>query len=234
VLAKPCRLIVCEGEFDRLVLEAHGIAAVTSTGGAASFRREWADELTTIPELYLCFDHDVAGHRGALRVGQLLSHAKMVELPDEVGPGGDVTDFFVRLGRTQDDFQQILDAAVSIPVPPATLPVAPLEGWSWPFNELSHRIADIKAAVTIVDVVSHYVPLKSSGDAWRGHCPFHDDHHPSLMVYPATGTFHCFGCPRHGDVITFLMCVERLPFRRALDQLERFRNDHDQGTSQAA
>src|SRR3989442_4585555 len=32
VLANPEQIIICEGEFDRLVLETHGLAAVTSTG----------------------------------------------------------------------------------------------------------------------------------------------------------------------------------------------------------
>src|SRR3984893_13516599 len=39
---RPKRVIICEGEFDRLVLEANGFEAVTSTGGADTFRHEWA------------------------------------------------------------------------------------------------------------------------------------------------------------------------------------------------
>src|SRR6266852_1572454 len=38
VIAQPSPLVICEGEFDRLVLEANGFAAVTSTGGAGAFR----------------------------------------------------------------------------------------------------------------------------------------------------------------------------------------------------
>src|SRR5437016_176845 len=38
LFTKPLRIVICEGEFDRLVLEAQGIAAVTSTGGARVFR----------------------------------------------------------------------------------------------------------------------------------------------------------------------------------------------------
>src|SRR5438876_11743592 len=34
VLANPERVIICEGEFDRLALESRGFGAVTSTGGA--------------------------------------------------------------------------------------------------------------------------------------------------------------------------------------------------------
>src|SRR5437899_9183879 len=40
VLKKPQQIIICEGEFDRLVLEAKGFCAVTSTGGAGVFRRQ--------------------------------------------------------------------------------------------------------------------------------------------------------------------------------------------------
>src|SRR5437867_9443695 len=94
---KPPRIIICEGEFDRLVLEAQGFAAVTSTGGAGVFRPEWAEAFKEIPEVYLCFDRDDAGRRGALRVARLIPQAKVVELPIEVGVGGDITDYFARL-----------------------------------------------------------------------------------------------------------------------------------------
>lgn len=234
VLAKPCRLIICEGEFDRLVLESRGIAAVTSTGGAGSFRREWATEFESIPELYLCFDRDDAGRCGALRVGELLPHAKLIDLPDEVGSGGDVTDFFVRLGRSSDDFLRLLDVATPVPVPPATLPMATPHHWSRPFGELSQRIAEIKETLPIADLVGRYVPLRQSGGALRGRCPFHDDHNPSLMLYPESGTFRCYGCGRHGDIITFLIGVENLPFLRALSRLEQLRDDYGRDTSAAA
>src|SRR5262249_13509222 len=49
VLAKPSPLIVCEGEFDRLVLQGQGFHAVTSTGGASTFRPEWAVDFEAIP-----------------------------------------------------------------------------------------------------------------------------------------------------------------------------------------
>ncbi len=85
VLRKPTQIIICEGEFDRLVLEAKGFSAVTSTGGAGTFRREWARELEGIPNVYVCYDRDEAGERGAELVGRLIPHAKIVELPEGVG-----------------------------------------------------------------------------------------------------------------------------------------------------
>jgi DNA primase len=47
-----------------------------------------------------------------------------------------------------------------------------------------------------------------------------EDHNPSLTVFPATGTFHCFGCRKRGDVITFLREIEHVGFREALDALD--------------
>jgi len=228
VLAKPQRIVICEGEFDRLVLETHGIAAVTSTGGAGAFRAEWATDFASIPEVFLCFDRDEAGRSGALRVGQFVPHAKIVELPDEVGPGGDVTDFFVRLKRTRDDFDKLLTAARPVPAPPPALPVRSERPAADP-TAFSLRIRELKQQTPIADVVSRYVRLRPSGLSWRGRCPFHDDHDPSLMVYPDGGTFRCYGCGRHGDVIDFLMAVEQVSFLRALDLLEGFQSEqHEQ------
>src|SRR2546428_6126248 len=122
--AVPEQLIICEGEFDRLVLEAHGFAAVTSTGGAGVFRREWAKPFLAIPAVFICFDRDDAGRAGALRVARMIPGAKIVELPEEVGDGGDVTDFVVRLGKTRGGFLALLTQAA--PPPPTPEPPTPV------------------------------------------------------------------------------------------------------------
>ena len=211
------RLIVCEGEFDRLVLESYGFPAVTSTAGALTFRREWADALRAIPTLYICFDHDAGGHAGATRVARMLAQARIVNLPDEVGDGGDVTDFFVRLGRTPDDLQNLLERATSLSEhmragSTGTLGVATTR----------EEINELKARVRLESVVARYVELKPKGSALVARCPFHDDTEPSLVVYSETQTFYCFGCRAYGDVVTYLMRAGRLTFRETLDALRRF------------
>ncbi len=108
VLSRPSQIIICEGEFDRLVLESQGFAAVTSTGGALTFRPEWAEAFREIPNVFVCFDNDDAGREGAERVARLIPHARLVRLPEEVGYGSDVTDFFVRLGKTREEFLRLL------------------------------------------------------------------------------------------------------------------------------
>jgi DNA primase len=214
VLAKPEQIIICEGEFDRLVLESRGFAAVTSTGGALTFRTQWADRLREIPRVYICFDNDLAGRIGAERVARLIPHAEIVKLPEEVGEGGDVTDFFVRLGRTNEEFLRLLEIAQPLPQQepaPPRQPKVPLVR--------NDEVARLKSSVAIEDLISRYAPLRRSGENYCAHCPFHEDRTPSFVVFPRTQSFYCFGCRERGDVISFLMRIERLTFPEALNVL---------------
>lgn len=223
--AKVSPLIICEGEFDRLVLTTRRFHAVTSTGGASVFREAWAAEFDAITDVFVCYDNDEAGRRGALRVARMIPHAKIVELPGDVGGGGDVSDFFVRLGASDADFNALLAAAK--PAPPTPEPPAP-KAASVPDAESPdrQRINRLKAAVRVTDIVGRYLKLQTSGEVMVAACPFHEDRTPSLVVFPATDTFYCFGCRHHGDVITFLRSMEQLSFQQALDELERFGNGH--------
>jgi DNA primase len=86
------------------------------------------------------------------------------------------------------------------------------------------RIADesiqqVMATVNIVDVVSAYFPLKRAGTIFKACCPFHTEKTPSFTVSPARNTFHCFGCGKGGDAITFVREYEQLPFIEAVRKL---------------
>ncbi len=222
---RPKRVIICEGEFDRLVLEAHEFQAVTSTGGAGTFRHEWAEAIEPIPEVYICFDRDPAGRKGELRVARMIPHAKLVELPPEVGEGGDVTDFFVRLEKNRGEFERLLSEAE--PAPQEASPQKTVAAGHSTDTALRERIECAKSSVPIEAIIGAYVELRQSGATLVGLCPFHEDHRPSFTVYPETATFHCYGCDAHGDTLTFLQKVEHLSFRQALDVLERLRS-HDE------
>jgi DNA primase len=218
VLYKPEEIVICEGEFDRLALKAQGFRAVTSTGGARVFRSDWAAVFGPIPHVYICFDRDAAGREGALHVGHLIPQGRIIELPEEVGEGGDVTDFFVRLGRTDDDFRALFDQATPVPLPP---PEAPRDREPrQPDSPLRQRVDRVKHMAPLAKVIGRYVELKSSGNTLTGTCPFHKDQMPSFTVYPETETYYCFGCGAHGDVISFLREIEGLRFFEALDMLE--------------
>lgn len=219
LLARPERLVICEGEFDRLVLEAQGFPAVTSTGGAGTFRREWTGDFAAISEVFLCFDRDEAGWRGTQRVGRYIPHAKVVVLPEEVGEGGDVTDFFVRLGRSREDFEKLLADAKPVP-PPSEPERPPLRTWR-SGDPSRERVERIKREVPIAEVIGRRITLSRSGSVFLGRCPFHEDDRPSLAVYPETKSFYCFGCSKYGDAITFVRELDHLTFPEALDALEK-------------
>src|SRR5437867_5361655 len=219
VFAHPEQIIICEGEYDRLVLESRGFAAVTSTGGALTFRPEWAEALREIPTIYVCFDNDDAGCAGAERVTRLIPHARIVRLPEEVGDGGDVTDFFVRLGRSREEFVRLLEAAQ--PIPDEQRAEGPTRQPAVARAAHDGEVDRLKSSIAIEDLIARYVELCTSGQNYRARCPFHDDRNPSFVVYPQTQTFYCFGCREHGDVLSFLMRKERLTFPEALNALRK-------------
>ncbi len=80
-------------------------------------------------------------------------------------------------------------------------------------------IALVRERADIVEIVRQYVTLKpAGGGAFKGLCPFHDEKSPSFHVRPGKG-YHCFGCQAGGDVISFLMEHDGLPFTQAVEYL---------------
>jgi DNA primase len=84
-------------------------------------------------------------------------------------------------------------------------------------------IQEVRSASDIHEIVSEYVPLKKSGSSFRGLCPFHSEKTPSFFVNPDKQIFHCFGCGKGGNVFTFMMLYENIPFPEAVRALARRR-----------
>ena len=82
-------------------------------------------------------------------------------------------------------------------------------------------LADIRAAVDIVDLVSRFVNLRKAGSHWKGLCPFHAEKTPSFTVNPQKNIFHCFGCGVGGDAFGFVMRQDRLSFPEAVRALAK-------------
>jgi len=69
----------------------------------------------------------------------------------------------------------------------------------------------------IIDIAkSRNIQVKPNGQAL---CPFHADGDPSLHFYAKTNTFFCFGCQAHGDVISFVMQLDKCSFPEACKTL---------------
>jgi DNA primase len=97
-------------------------------------------------------------------------------------------------------------------------------------------VDEVKDRLDIVEVIQPYVSLKKAGRNYKGLCPFHAEKTPSFVVFPETGTWHCFGaCGTGGDVFTFIMKQENLEFGEALNLLaQRAGVELEPRSSQAA
>lgn len=82
-------------------------------------------------------------------------------------------------------------------------------------------VEQLKSSVDIVRVVGEYVRLKRAGSGPRyvGLCPFHHEKTPSFSVHSTHQFYKCFGCGAGGDVIRFVMEIERLTFWEAVKLL---------------
>ena len=81
------------------------------------------------------------------------------------------------------------------------------------------KIEQVRDRTDIVEVVSQYVNLKTSGRNRLGLCPFHAEKTPSFSVNAERQFYHCFGCGAGGDVFSFLMQSEGLSFPDAVRRL---------------
>lgn len=77
----------------------------------------------------------------------------------------------------------------------------------------------IRERTDIVELIGQRVKLRQSGRSFKGLCPFHNEKTPSFVVYPESQHFHCFGCGKSGDIFSFVMAIDNLDFRDALQVL---------------
>ncbi|MHA1113609.1 MAG: DNA primase [Alphaproteobacteria bacterium] len=76
---------------------------------------------------------------------------------------------------------------------------------------------DIRARVSLEDVVGRKVKLTRKGREMWGLCPFHNEKTPSFSVSDAKGFYHCFGCGAHGDLFAFEMQTGGSSFPEAVE-----------------
>lgn len=80
---------------------------------------------------------------------------------------------------------------------------------------------EVRARLAIEDVIGEYVQLKRAGRYWRGLSPFSNEKTPSFFVTPERDIWHDFSSAKGGDIFSFVMEVEGLDFRGALELLAR-------------
>lgn len=82
-------------------------------------------------------------------------------------------------------------------------------------------VSEVKARISIEDVVSEYVSLKRAGRNYKGLSPFTNEKTPSFVASPEKQIWHDFSSGKGGDMFTFIQEVEGLDFKAALELLAR-------------
>lgn len=103
-------LVICEGEFDRLILSKFAVPTITSTAGAGTFKKEWLENLKGFDDIYVAFDKDDAGEKASEKLTGMLAESfpetsiHKTTLPERMTDGKDVSDYFNRYNGNVDEF----------------------------------------------------------------------------------------------------------------------------------
>lgn len=227
-------VIITEGELDTLVCWSAGIPAVSSTAGSSSFQEEWK-ELLSRYEVYVCFDNDEAGHKGAIKILDSLPDAKVIIVPNQLEVK-DISDYRARGG----DIHQLMKTAFTIKdMDDAKVQFEHLSG-AWRLNEAKFfelYIEHHKTPALPSNANGAARPTSQSDDRLeraksvdcttliefnrRGRypvakCRWHDDHDPSLTYYARNNSCYCHVCGKYADAVDIVMVRDGVTFKEAL------------------
>src|SRR3989344_6018171 len=82
-------------------------------------------------------------------------------------------------------------------------------------------VEDIKGRLSIEDVISRYLELKRSGRNFKAISPFTNEKTASFMISPEKQIWHDFSSGKGGNMFSFVMEMEGLDFKGALELLAR-------------
>lgn len=80
---------------------------------------------------------------------------------------------------------------------------------------------EVAERVNIVEIIGNYIQARRSGRYFKTVCPFHTEKTPSMVIYPETNSWYCFGCHKGGNIFHFIQEIEKCNFREALERVAR-------------
>lgn len=111
VLETSDTVIIVEGETDKIIGRQYGLPTIGHTAGAGAWDDRWNPEFQG-KVVYICYDCDDAGRRGARKVAKSLEkiakEVYIINLPLK-GKGDDLTNYFVDQGYEASDFHTLMN-----------------------------------------------------------------------------------------------------------------------------
>ncbi|MDY6407159.1 MAG: DNA primase [Pseudomonadota bacterium] len=77
----------------------------------------------------------------------------------------------------------------------------------------------LRDKIPLSTLIGKKVKLTRRGHEYTGLCPFHREKTASFTINDDKGFYHCFGCGAHGDIFTYLVEAEKMPFMEAVEHL---------------
>lgn len=227
-------IIITESELDAVLLSSLGYNACSSTNGASSFPKEWV-ALFENKTVYICYDTDKAGVKGAVKIASMFP-CKMISFP-EYWQGKDVTEYLQN--HTKEEFDKLIKNAVTLPktidecaatrreLKSFGLSTVILEEHLTNLNVAKQNEVRKKKKKQFDDDFTHVkeVPIDRFIDfngAGFANCIWHTEKSPSLKYYPKNNTCYCFGCNTSGDVISVVRQINKCSFPEALEILKKY------------
>lgn len=224
------KVLITEGELDALVAWSINIPAVSSTGGALSFQREWS-ELLKDKEVIVCFDADKAGGDGMAKIFDMIPWAKLVFIPTNLPHVKDISDFVTSGG----DLEALLKTARGYSGIDEVIQDRAERAATWQ-NTFFHdayianhtkptyvktdrkvkKIGDEVARAKEMPI-HEMINFNSQG---KTKCLWHNEKTASLCYYPKNNKVWCFGgCGRGYDAIDVYMKVHGVSFKEAIRKM---------------
>jgi len=106
---KHTKIIICEGEWDCILLNQYGFNAITNTTGASTWKSEW-NKYFENKNVVIIFDCDKAGRNGAKKVkDELMQYAKAIKIVNlGLEDGEDISDWFLKYKKDDKELIRLI------------------------------------------------------------------------------------------------------------------------------
>ena len=213
-------IAVVEGECDKMLLSSHGVPTITSTVGSQGFKKAWIFIFKNIKKVFLIFDRDEAGNKGAEKLSNMiLGEYPDIEvfkcvLPIEVGEHGDISDL-AKINNGHIDIDKLLykdSFKMQLKIKPKE-EVKKYTKSNYNGGEITQE--DISTA-SKTDCSKFVKIEKIIGNIKWAKCPFHKEKTASFACYPDGRGYSCYGCGASSDCIDLIQKLYGIGFVEAV------------------